>query len=259
MKALALHGFLGRGADWDAFAAAAEAGRPDLALDAPDLPGHGPDPRPAPAHFTAWVHWLCDRLSLDPAPVHLLGYSMGGRLALSVALAEAGTGKVASLTLLGASPGLATAAERRARVDHDRALAEELAALGLDRFVDRWYRQPLFASAVATLGLPALIARRRDAHADQLAQALMAAGTGAMPNLRPALPNLDVPVLVLAGEHDPKFQALGQEIAAGAPGGRLATVADAGHALLLEAPARCARLWTEFIDTHVNPARNRHE
>lgn len=257
MKALALHGFLGRGADWGAFAAA--AARPGLVLDTPDLPGHGPDPRPVPGHFTAWVHWLCDRLSLGPAPVHLLGYSMGGRLALAVALAEAGTGKVASLTLLGASPGLATAAERRARVDHDRALAEELAALGLDRFLDRWYRQPLFGGAVAALGLPALIERRRDAHAEALARALVAAGTGSMPNLRPALPNLDLPVLVLAGEHDPKFCALGQEIADGAPDGQLATVADAGHALLIEAPDRCARLWSEFIDVHVNPARNHHE
>ena len=255
MKALALHGFLGRGADWDAFATAV----PDLTLDAPDLPGHGPDPRPVLTHFTAWVHGLCDRLSLEVSPVHLLGYSMGGRLALAAALAEAGKGKVASLTLLGASPGLTTVAERRARVDHDRALAEELAAVGLDRFLDRWYRQPLFASAVAALGLPKLMERRREANAESLAHALVAAGTGSMPNLRPALPNLDVPVLVLAGAHDPKFQALGQEIVAGAPDGRLATVADAGHALLLEAPDRCAHLWSEFIDVHVNPARNHHE
>jgi len=257
MRALAVHGFLGRGTDWDEFAAATAL--PDLELDAPDLPGHGPHPRPVPPHFAAWVQWICDRLQMATAPVHLLGYSLGGRLALAVALAEARTGKVASLTVLGATPGLTTPAERRERARVDRDRAQELVHHGLEPFLDNWYRQPLFAPACERLGLPALISTRRTGDATALAQALVAAGTGAMPNLRPGLPWLRVPVLVLAGALDTKFCALGQEIAGAAPRGQMLTVDGAGHALLLEAPQACARLWTEFVNRHANPARTCHE
>ncbi|MEZ4386991.1 MAG: alpha/beta fold hydrolase [Candidatus Krumholzibacteriia bacterium] len=257
MRALALHGFLGRGADWDAFAAAVDL--PGLELDRPDLPGHGPHPRPVPPHFAAWVQWLEERLHMATAPVHLLGYSLGGRLALALALAEACTGKVASLTVLGASCGLASHDERRARAAADGELAAALERDGLAPFLDRWYRQPLFAPACRTYGHAALVASRGQGQAGPLAAALRASGTGAMPNLRPGLGCLRIPVLALAGTLDPKFCALGQEIAAGAPRGQLRTVDGAGHALLLEAPGTCARLWTEFINRHANPARTCHE
>ena len=251
MRALALHGFLGRGADWNAFGQAVDL--PRLTFDAPDLPGHGPVPRPVPGHFAAWVLWVTERLRLATAPVHLLGYSMGGRLALAAALAEARRGRVASLTLLGASPGIAGADNRAARAAVDGERADALVADGLTPFLEHWYRQPLFAPARAAVGHQTLIAARRDGRADALASALRTAGAGVMPNLRPGLGALRVPVLVLAGVDDPKFCALGREIADAAPRALFTAVPDAGHALLVEAPARCAALWGEFIHANANP------
>jgi len=243
MNVMALHGFLGDGADWTRFAEAA-----GVELDAPTLPGHGPRPRPVPPHFTAWVAWLCERLRLSTSPVHLLGYSMGGRLALATALAEAQSGRVASLTLLGATPGLLTPKERWDREHADRERAARLESAGLAAFLDEWYGMPLFAPARRAVGRRTLMDRRRHGQSAALASALRTAGTGVMPNLRPGLAHLRIPVLTLAGTLDDKFHRLGRELAGGIPRGRFAAVADAGHSLLLEAPETCARLWTEFIN-----------
>lgn len=243
MTILALHGFLGHGADWQAFAATA-----GVAMDTPTLPGHGPDPEPVPHHFTAWVAWVCRRLAEAPGPVHLLGYSMGGRLALATALAEADSGRVASLTLLGAHPGLHTRKERWDREQADCERAARLESAGLATFLDEWYRMPLFAPARAALGRRKLMERRRNGRPDALATALRTVSTGRMPNLRPGLSHLRIPVLVLAGLLDQKFHLLGRELATAIPGGRFAAVPDAGHSLLVEAPVACAALWNEFIE-----------
>ena len=224
----------------------------------PDLPGHGRAPRPVPPHFAAWVHWVCERLRLATAPVHLIGYSMGGRLALAAALAEARTGRVASLTLLGAHPGLVDPYQRREREAADARRAAELED-GLMPFLDRWYRQPLFDPICQTVGLETLVLRRRHGDPATLAAALRSAGTGGMPNLRSGLPWLRIPVLTIAGTLDAKYVELGEEIANAAPRGRFAAVEGAGHALLVEAPERCARLWTEFVNEHAQPARTNHE
>jgi len=242
MTNLALHGFLGQGADWEAFAAAA-----GVAMDTPTLPGHGPRPDPVPHHFTGWVAWVCQHLARLPGPVHLLGYSMGGRLALATALAEANSGRVASLTLLGAHPGLLTPKERWDREQADCERAARLESAGLATFLDEWYRMPLFAPARAALGRRRLMERRRGGRPEALAAALRTVSTGRMPNLRPGLHHLRIPVLVLAGLLDEKFHLLGRDLAAAIPGSRFAAVPDAGHSLLVEAPAQCAALWTEFI------------
>ena len=112
---LALHGFTGRGSDWDLLRAAL----PGRTWNAPDLPGHGPAPElPAdwPAHRRA-IEKACTALPEKPV---LTGYSMGGRLALRAALAL--PGKFSALVLIGASPGLETEAERAARRESDAAL-----------------------------------------------------------------------------------------------------------------------------------------
>ncbi len=257
MRALALHGFLGHGVDWDGFRSALSL--PSLTLDTPDLPGHGRAPHSVPPHFAAWVQWICDRLQMATEPVHLLGYSMGGRLALATAVAEARTGRVASLTVLGATPGLVGRDERSARAVADAERADALVRDGLMPFLDRWYRQPLFGPTCEMVGLETLILRRRFGDPATLADALRSAGPGAMPNLRPGLGSLRIPVLAIAGSRDEKFAALGAEIGAGTPRGQLATVDGVGHALLVEAPEACARLWDRFVHDHATIARSCHE
>ena len=85
---------------------------------------------------------LLDRLGIARAPV--VGYSMGGRVALHLALGA--PERVAALVLESASPGIADAAQRAARVKSDEALADDIERLGIEAFVDRWEAQPLFAS-----------------------------------------------------------------------------------------------------------------
>jgi len=242
MKALALHGFLGDHHDWDAFRDSLPTG---FEIMAPDLPGHGLKPTEVPDDFDGWTTWVRHLLADQAVPVHLLGYSMGGRLALAAALAD--SPNIASLTLLSAAPGLATEEDRRARLDADIKRAQELEQEGLESFLTHWYRLPLFAPLVESRGLAALIERRRHGQASTLAQALRTGSTGAMPDGRPLLPDLTIPVLTLAGEHDSKYLQLEQDIADAVPQGRFAVVPGAGHALLLEAPHACADRWSAFI------------
>lgn len=251
MRVLALHGFLGDRDDWSGFAAATRVD--GLVLDAPDLPGHGSTPEPPPTHFTAWVAWVCKRLADADGPVHLLGYSMGGRLALAAALAERDTGRVASLTLLSASPGLADPIGRADRKAADNQRADALVANGLDAFLRQWYETPLFTPLRERIGIDALVSRRNRGRASSLAACLRTAGAGVMPNLRPGLESLATPVLAVAGQRDEKYTALGREVARTAPHGRFASIDGAGHSLLLEAPEYCAELWSDFVDS--NPER----
>jgi 2-succinyl-6-hydroxy-2,4-cyclohexadiene-1-carboxylate synthase len=247
VKILGLHGFLGGGIDWSRFALTACEIIPGITWEFPDLPGHGPRPEPVPPTFDGWVSWVREHLAATDGPVHLLGYSMGGRLALAAALAEIGTGRVASLTLLAASPGLRDSVDRTMRLANDHSLADQLERDGLDAFLHEWYQLPLFKPVVDELGLEHLVRLRRRGHASALASALRTAGQAVMPDLRPRLGRLDVPVLALAGDRDVKYMHLGEEIAASVPQGRFVPRVGAGHALLLEAPARCADAWCAFV------------
>jgi len=252
MRVLALHGFLGDRSDWSDFTHDARKVLPDLDLDAVDLPGHGNTPTPVPGDFAGWVDWVRARLDHGAGPTHLIGYSLGGRLALAAALAEVGTGRVSSLTLLAASPGLSDSTERATRLSADRVRAEALTQDGLENFLRSWYQMPLFGPAVELVGLDLLVARRARGQAASLAAALRTAGAAVMPDLRPDLPRLDIPVLTIAGERDPKYIVLERDIAETVPRGRFAALAGVGHSLLIEAPERCADLWCAFVTDSAN-------
>jgi 2-succinyl-6-hydroxy-2,4-cyclohexadiene-1-carboxylate synthase len=172
-------------------------------------------------------------------PADWVGYSMGGRLALHVALAY--PQRVRRLVLLGAHPGIEGDTERAARRAADEALAERLERIGVDAFLAEWLAQPLFA------GLADPGPRQRDPQV--LAACLRRLGTGAQEPLWGRLGELAGPVLVLAGERDEKYVALGRRLAAAIGTGRaeFATVPDAGHAAHLEQPAAFRRLVKAFL------------
>jgi 2-succinyl-6-hydroxy-2,4-cyclohexadiene-1-carboxylate synthase len=158
---------------------------------------------------------------------------MGGRLCLQLALDV--PERVLGLVLLGATAGIVDADERAARRTADEALAADLERDGLDAFLARWLALPLFD------GLSPEAAdvedRRRNTVAG-LAASLRLAGTGSQADLWGRLGDLDVPVLVLAGERDAKFSGIGRELAATIGGNaRFQLVAGAGHAAHLEQPA----------------------
>jgi len=225
VRAVALHGFTGRPGHWRAVVDAIE----------PALAGHSPD-RPVPAgwRFADEVSRIGAEITALDQPVHLLGYSMGGRLALAVAARF----PLARLSLVGAHPGLeedAARAERRARDETWCSLLEER---GIEAFARAWEDQPMWRSQLA---LPAAVRERqraeRMAHDPrQLAAALRALGLGAMPSQWADLASLSVPVDLIAGALDPIYVDLARRMAARIPRARVTVIDGAGHNVLLERP-----------------------
>jgi 2-succinyl-6-hydroxy-2,4-cyclohexadiene-1-carboxylate synthase len=174
-----------------------------------------------------------DLLDAAAGPATYLGYSMGARWCLHVALQH--PTRVRGLVLLGGTAGLADPRERAARVAADAVLADRLERDGLAAFLEAWVAQPLFAGVPpAQIGMED---RLRNTAAG-LRASLELAGTGAQEPLWDRLGELEaVPVLVLAGERDAKFTELGQRMAAAiGASASFALVPGAGHAAHLEEP-----------------------
>jgi 2-succinyl-6-hydroxy-2,4-cyclohexadiene-1-carboxylate synthase len=222
-----LHGFTQTGRSWQPVLHALAARYRAIA---PDLPGHGQFAERRPASFAACDAYLRvvagERFTLG-------GYSMGGRVALHAALSLGA--RVERLVLIGASPGLATAAERAARAVDDAALADRIEAIGLEAFVREWAAQPLFDGMPRGVAEIAAEDRLRNT-APGLAAALRGLGTGAMPSLWERLGELSMPVELAVGERDAKFRAIAERMERALADARLHVVPGAGHAVHLEAP-----------------------
>ena len=226
-----LHGFTQTRQSWRR--TVAELGGRYRAL-APDLPGHGQAAERRPASFsacTAYVRALADDRCV------LVGYSMGGRIALHAALALPAI--VERLVLIGASPGLADAAEREQRRREDEALADRIEAIGVTAFAEEWGAQPLFAGQDPRVAAAAHADRLRNTP-EGLAAALRGLGTGVMTPLWDRLGELAMPVTLVAGERDAKFREIAERMAAALPAARLEVVPGAGHAVQLERPEAVA-------------------
>lgn len=228
-----LHGFTQTGRSWAPTVAA--LGERYRAL-APDLRGHGSAAAARPVDFASV---RADVLALAPERFVLAGYSMGGRIALSLALAA--PDRVSHLILLGASPGIADAAERRSRRAADEALAERIEGEGIEAFAREWAALPLFADQAPAVAAAA-DAERRGQDPAGLAAALRGLGSGVMEPLWDRLPQLRIPVTLIVGERDAKFRAIGGRMAAALPDVALHVVPGAGHAVQLEAPEAVAEL-----------------
>jgi 2-succinyl-6-hydroxy-2,4-cyclohexadiene-1-carboxylate synthase len=223
-----LHGFSGTRRAWDGVIAALDSERyRPLALD---LPGHGAQAdAPRPITFAGCV---ADVLARSPERFTLCGYSLGGRVALHVALAA--PERVARLVLVSCSAGIAGEAERAARRRADQALAEELERMPFEQFIERWRTQPLFAEESPQVGALAREDQRRN-RPDALAAVLRGIGTGEMQPLWRRLGELAMPATVVVGERDEKFRALGRRMAELLADAELVVLAG-GHGLPLENP-----------------------
>ena len=232
-----LHGFTGSTVAMSGLTSRLSSTHRVLAVD---LVGHGRSPVPTdPARYT--VDAMADdvaaalqRRALGSA--HLVGYSMGGRVALTLACNRPEL--VRSLVLIGATPGLRDPDERAERRVADAALADRIERDGLAEFVDEWMANPLFASQ-ERLG-PEALAAARDQRLDNdplgLAASLRGGGTGAMTPLHDRLPDLRVPTTLVVGALDPKFREIAAAMDEALPHSCVVTVTDAGHAAHLEQP-----------------------
>ena len=171
-----------------------------------------------------------------------IGYSMGGRIVLHRALAE--PDRWPALVLVGVSAGVDDPEERRAA---DEELAAWIERSPIEEVVTRWEAQPVFATQSEEL-VAAQRAGRLSHDPKDLARVLRTFGQSAMPPVWDRLPELDLPVLLLAGELDEKYVAAGRRMAALLPRGTLRTVPGAGHAPQLEQPDAVAAALRDFLD-----------
>jgi 2-succinyl-6-hydroxy-2,4-cyclohexadiene-1-carboxylate synthase len=233
MPVVLLHGFTQTRQSWRRTVAA--LGGRYRALT-PDLPGHGQAAARRPASFAACAAYV---RALAGGPCTLVGYSMGGRIALYTALALPGL--VERLVLIGASPGIADAAEREERRRADAALADRIEAIGVEAFAREWAALPLWQGQPERVAAAANADRLRNTPSG-LAAALRGLGTGVMEPLWDALPTLTVPVTLAVGERDEKFRAIAERMAAVLPRAEIVVVEGAGHAAQLERPDAVAAL-----------------
>ena len=173
----------------------------------------------------------------------LVGYSLGGRLALRAALRN--PARYTGLVTVGATAGIEDPPERSARAEADDRLASWIEAAPIDDVVAVWERQPLFADQAETL-----VERQRPGRLAQdpveLASLLRSAGQGVLEPVWHQLLTLDLPVLALAGSRDEGYTRAAQKIADTAPRASAQIVEDAGHAPQLQQPERVATLIEEF-------------
>lgn len=223
-----------------------------------DLPGHGRSS--APAKLSCYsVEALAESVAglaaaVPDGPCHVVGYSMGGRVAL--ALASAHSEVCRSLTLISATAGIADAAGRAQRRRADEALADRIDEHGLVGFVDEWMALPMWDTLRGRLRpseWEASMRQRRSCDPVGLANSLRAGGTGSMTPLWDRLAAIDVPTLIVCGELDAPFVEIGRRMSELLPKSELAVMPGVGHAVHLESPEGCAEVVVDFI--HRAPSR----
>ena len=220
-----LHGFTQSGAAWGPIAAELAMKHRVITIDAP---GHG-----GSVGVRAGLSEAADLMATAaPAPAAWVGYSMGGRFALTVALRHPDS--VSRLVLVSTAAGIDDPEERARRREVDERLATRIEAEGVESFLREWLSQPLFSTISPEA---AALESRLGSTAEGLASSLRLAGAAEQEPAWNRLASLSMPVLVVVGELDAKYRALGESLVAGiGANARLHVVAGAGHACHLERP-----------------------
>lgn len=241
---LLLHGFTGTPAAWDRVVARIDKRLPLVALP---LPGHcgGLALTPGESFETVVDRWAAELLGRGLSNLHLVGYSLGGRLALALAVRHRTLAR--GLTLIGTHPGLPSESERQARRAHDARWIERLRLEPYAAFVAAWQHQPLLVP-VATVPAAVLEAQseERGRHsADQLALVLEQLGLAQMPCFLDDLASIALPIDWVVGAEDQPFRAHAEAVAPRLVRGRVVVIPGAGHNPVLEQPQALARLIEE--------------
>ena len=223
-----VHGFTQTGNSWKPIAAYFAA--QGFLVTVVDLPGHG-----GSAHVRADLRRTADMLAAVGGTGAYVGYSLGGRVCLHLALMYPHL--VKSLVLIGANPGIDDAGERAERREADDALAERLYEIGVEAFLEEWTALPLFGGMQLS---PLEIADRQRNTPEGLASSLRLAGTGAQGSLWPRLRELNMPVLAIAGGNDTKFTEIARQLADATPLGSCHIIDGAAHAAHLQQPEAVA-------------------
>lgn len=227
-----LHGFLGDPSDWKEITSHLNAPCQTLFL-----PGHGTE--------ESWTSFE----SRFPEKSIIVGYSLGGRLALKFAARH--PEQVKGLILLSTRPGLDKG--RQERILSDEACAKLLETEGMERFLEKWYAQPLFSSFLLP---PALLKKRLQLSPNRLAKVLRDYSPGRFPNYYLMLKNFSFPLVFLFGENDITYRRIGKQLQSDFP---VHFIQGCSHAIHLENPLACAEIIQRSIDEFSSDERNRVE
>ena len=251
---LLLHGFTGSGATWTPHLPVLGRDRRTITVD---LLGHGESDAPPSvrhavelqaADLAAILH------RLDAAPADVIGYSLGARVALRLAIDSPGV--VDRLILESPTAGIADSQERATRRDSDRRWVDQLESGDLDGFARDWAVQPIFANhaRLSPEARARLASQRRANRPEGLTGSLLGAGQGVMAPMHDRLRDIHAPTLVISGRLDPRGTERAAEVAAGIPDAAHEIVADAGHAPHVESPDEFRALVLDFLATPVASA-----
>lgn len=234
---LFLHGFIGNSNE---FEQAIKLLSDEFSYLTLDLPGHGKthvlggDEYYTMANTAQALISLLDELNI--AKCFLIGYSMGGRLALYLTLHF--PERFFKVVLESASPGLATESERLERIKSDFQIAKKLARsiskTDFAAFLSNWYKQPIFAGIKNHPEYDRMVEIRLQNHPLELDKSLRFMGTGSQPSLWEKLQENSKPILLLAGESDQKFININMQIAQTCKFAQLKIINNAGHNIHLE-------------------------
>ena len=248
-----LHGFTGSVETWNELVGLLEGKYKMVAID---LTGHGKSI--VPINYERYsieeqikdLEAIFNKLSLRNFT--LIGYSMGGRIALAYALQY--PRRVTSLILESASPGLKTEIERITREKADRKLAEKITEEGLPSFVDFWEQLPLFASQqlITPEKQQAIREERLGQSVIGLSNSLLGIGTGSQPSYWNDLEKVKQPTLLITGEIDIKFVFIAREMEKLLPVVHHRTIKQAGHAIHVEKPT----LFATMVEEHITKLKN---
>lgn len=243
-----LHGFTGDSSTWNPFC---EEWSRNSRLIIPDLIGHGETESPMDVEAykmekaAADLRAILDHLGIER--VDLLGYSMGGRLALTFAMLYPDC--IRKLVLESSSPGLETEEERKLRCMKDADLAKFIMEQGMTAFTDYWENIPLFESMKE---LPAdkqrqIRTQRLQNSQNGLANSLLGMGTGSQPSWWGSLGQLSCDVLILTGEKDEKFCRIAKQMMTAIKSASWVVIENSGHAIHVENPEKFGTIVSGFL------------
>ena len=230
-----LHGFSQTSRSWDRYIDFID---PQQSIIRVDAPGHARSSTVA-ADLTTTSQMVVEQCGFGD----YIGYSMGARLALHIALLHPES--VRRLVLISGSPGLRTPAEQSERQQSDEQLAREISQVGVSQFVSKWLSNPMFSNLVSTEGD---IEDRLRNSIDGLVSSLTLSGTGSQQSLWDRLSELSMPVLLLVGENDLKFRQINSEMKNFISSQtELVIIQNAGHSVHLEQPEHCQSVIASFL------------
>ncbi|MCM3587987.1 2-succinyl-6-hydroxy-2,4-cyclohexadiene-1-carboxylate synthase [Mesobacillus maritimus] len=243
---LLLHGFTGSIETWYPFLPILKSQNIMI-----DLLGHGKTESPSDSNrydiqkAAEDLNLLLDQLDIEKTDV--LGYSMGGRLAITFAVLF--PNRVRKLILESTTPGLKRDFDRQERRERDAKLANKILSEGVEAFVRHWENIPLFQTQ---LNLPDKVReqirnQRMQNNCIGLSNSLLGMGTGSQPSWWETLPTWSFPTLFLAGEWDEKFCKIGIEVASAVPNGLFMKIKNAGHAIHVEETEKFGTIVSEFL------------